>query len=164
MRGALDHPQGLRDIPFWLPSSLRVSALSGICPRRPGDIRSYSFMPFNMEMADHCCFFFNKNFFCWFQSPIDLCHFLSPSLCASLDMAPGEFSGVYLCLSGAHSSPRWSPGGVGWCSRDTPWCCHTPVTAGRAACLLLILFQATKAYVLLLTSLPLLGVYFDLLH
>lgn len=76
--------------------------------------------------------------FCWFQSPIDLCHFLSPSLCASLDMAPGEFSGVYLsCLSVwgpffPTVESRWS--GVEWCSRDTPCCCHTPVTAGCAAC------------------------------
>ena len=55
----------------------------GFCPQwdllyRPGDTGWFSFMLFDVEMADHCYLFFNKSLFCWFQSPIDLCHFLSP--------------------------------------------------------------------------------------
>lgn len=123
-------PPGDRDVLFWPPFSFRVSAPNGICHHRPGDICLHSFMLFNVEIVDHCCFFFNKNLFCWFQSPIDLCHLLSLPFCAPLDMAPGEFSGVYLsCVSVCSPlfpsvESRWR----GWRPRDTPRCCRTAAT------------------------------------
>lgn len=82
----------------------------------PGDVRSYSFGLFNPKWLVIAAFSLTRaSRFCWFQSPIDLCRFLPTppprSLRASLDVAAGEFSGVYLCC---HPLPRGGVPVEGW--------------------------------------------------
>lgn len=125
--------QGLRNVLSGL-LSFKVPASNRIVTHRPGDIHFYSPMPLNLEMADHCCFSFNKSFFYFVGSSHQLTFVTSfpLSLCASLDMAPGEFSGVYLHYLSV-CSPFFPSVGSGWMGRilGQPCCSLPPPDSGR---------------------------------